>query len=271
MRLLKRYGNKLKEFKKIKDKVYQFIEDHKIKNIVEPFAGSMGCSYVIYEKFKDKLNYYGFENDETLYNYVQILKKPSIKDAITNVKNIIDDYQKDRTQEKYEKIKEKINNNKTDEDIIMRMTYYAIREGLIPRPQDKKNSKYEINEDEINFYKSINYILNADFNENIKQFNIKDTLFILDPPYYSSFNFHYEGTKIQDDNKKIVDNSIFYTNIKHNIMKNKKMNYIFYINSNELLCEYYSPVEKYKINYNHIYNVNKKKETINIYSSFDLS
>ena len=88
MRLLTRYGNKKVEFNRIKNKVFQFIEDHKIKNIVEPFAGSMGCSWVIYEKFKDKLNYYGFENDEELYNYVQCLKKPTIKDVITKVKNV---------------------------------------------------------------------------------------------------------------------------------------------------------------------------------------
>lgn len=271
VRLLHREGNKINEFKRNKDNIYKFLdENQQIKNIVEPFAGSMASMFLIYKKYGNKYNYYGFENDINFYNYIILIKKSkNIKKIISDVKKIIDNYNIDLSPEKKEDIKNMVKKNETITEQILRNTYYTLRFGLIP---DKKKSTvgYEFNkvEDDINFIKKLDIYLNGDFLSNISKFDKNNTLFILDPPYINSENSIYKGMK--NINKEITDNTYYYYQIKYAIMKEEDYNYMFFINSTVLLDDYYNDVKKYSIKYKKIYQKTKKNEFNILYSSFQI-
>lgn len=211
-------GNKREEYEHIKPLLQ--LQDDKLKNIIEPFAGSCAISFMIWKEHRDKFNYYINDIDINLYNIYNLIKMESIEIIEQNINRIKNECLK---REDYEF---RFKNQRDIYDYIYFHRYFFIRYGAYNERRCGHKKPFKITRECSEFFdfiKSPNVFLSND--DGIKIFEYycgkKNNVLILDPPYLG-----------QDNNLYNVKNVAIYEYLNKIKLKDIKANIYVWVNDN---------------------------------------
>ena len=189
-------GNKREEVKHIYDTfIKEILDNNNITTIIEPYCGTSVLSYYIALQHPKKYKYILNDNNKfliELYNLIRNGKNELINNEMKKLIDRFNIYKNDEDRKKeYNKIK-------LMDDLwsyIFTRKYYSIRPGLYPMINHIKEIKlFNVESFPIyNFIKDENILFtNQDAVKTIENnYNDKNTLLLLDPPYISTCNDFY--------------------------------------------------------------------------------
>lgn len=186
-------GNKRNEVEIINKYIEKKINLENIKIIIEPFAGTSAMSYYISTLYPKKYKYVINDNDENLINLYRLMKdEDEFKLFLEKINNLL--FNENNEFIKKDKYNELVKNNNL-ESYFIKNKFYNLRPGLYPssRKVTKLNildvSKMPIcqflRDEEVELY-------SKEAVEIVNQYNNKDNLILLDPPYILTDNTKYK-------------------------------------------------------------------------------
>lgn len=243
------FGNKRMEVKEI----YSQLDLTDVKYIIEPFCGSSAMSYYISTLHPGKYKYVLNDNDKHLMSLYKIMKdEEKYKTFINDANELI---QKIKDEPTHEKQKIKYNEIVKQDNIIsyfIKCKIYNIRPGVFPSANRKINL-YLTQSPILNFLRTEQIeFYNMDAIEIINKYDkIKNSLFLIDPPYMFTCNaFYYGDSSLKNFN--------IYEYISDGNIKSKFYLIVEYI----WLIRYVYTKDRFNLHiYDKIYNGAKKKKT----------
>lgn len=180
-------GNKREEV----EEIYKHLELTNIQYIVEPFCGTSAMSYYISLKHPKKYTYILNDNNKDLIKLYNIIKDPIHTNFFNCMLELL--YKYINKQETHDMKKHIYVNALTGvHKYYIHNKFYTMRPGLFPLERIKKMKYQPLCGGIIDFCRNENIIFrNDDAKEIIIEYNNKNALFFIDPPYLQACNAFY--------------------------------------------------------------------------------